>query len=309
LLASGKVLITPQYFNLGPVQDEIYDPSTGTFSFTVNQSACCESTATLLMNGRVLVAYSVAYGPSGEDLGIAELYNPASGMSTTIENMTTTYLTGHTSTLLADGNLLLAGGCTCEVIAEINFFDGAEIYDPAKGTLGTTGSMKANRFSHTATLLNDGRVLIAGGWSFVGSVAPDMHSSSGTTELLSTAEVYTPAVLAGPPVLLSLSGDGKGQGAILHAGTHQAVSSSNPASVGEPLEIYLTGLPEGSVIPPQVAIGGRMAEILFFGKAPGFAGLNQVNVRVPSGVVPGPTVPVRLTYIGRVSNEVTLAVR
>jgi hypothetical protein len=139
----------------------------------------------------------------------------------------------------------------------------AEIYDPAKGTFGSTGTMHANRWGHTATLLNDGRVLIAGGYSFVGSVAPDGHSAQGRSEVLSSAELYTPAVLVGPPVLLSLSGDGKGQGAILHAGTHQVVSSDNPANAGESLEIYLTGLTDGSVIPPQVAIGGRVAEILF----------------------------------------------
>jgi uncharacterized protein (TIGR03437 family) len=54
-----------------------------------------------------------------------------------------------------------------------------------------------------------------------------------------------------------------------------------------------------------------MAEIVSFGNAPGpgFSGSNQVKVRVPSGVPRGPAIPLRLTYIGQSSNEVTIAVQ
>jgi uncharacterized protein (TIGR03437 family) len=148
---------------------------------------------------------------------------------------------------------------------------------------------------HTSTLLSDGTVLIAG--------------SRVDAPLLSSAELYHPVMLIPAPLLFSLSGDGRGQGAIWHAATGQVVSQGALATAGEILSMYTTSLVNGGVIPPQVAIGGRTAEILFFGGAPGYPGFYQVNFRVPRSVAPGPAVSVRLNYLGRPSNEVTIGVQ
>jgi uncharacterized protein (TIGR03437 family) len=124
-----------------------------------------------------------------------------------------------------------------------------------------------------------------------------------------TAEIYQPALLIPGPRLFSLLGDGRGQGVIWHADTGQIATPDNPAGAGEVLSMYTTSLFEGGVIPPQVAIGGRLAEILYFGQAPGYPGYDQVNFRVPNGAASGPAISVRLTYLGRPSNAVTIGVQ
>ena len=108
--------------------------------------------------------------------------------------------------------------------------------------------------------------------------------------------------LVSEPLLLSTSADGKGQGAILHAGTSQVVSSANPAIAGEILEIYCQGLIDGGVVAPQVYIGGRLAQLRYWGG-------NQMNAVVPAGIASGPAIPIRFTYLDRLSNEVTIGLR
>ena len=108
------------------------------------------------------------------------------------------------------------------------------------------------------------------------------------------------------PVLYTVP-DGT-SGAFLHANTGQVVSASKPAVVGETLELYAAGLSEGSLVPPQVSVGARRARVLFFGDAPGYSGLNQINFVVPDGIVAG-VVAVRMDYLTRPSNQVTLAIQ
>ena len=93
------------------------------------------------------------------------------------------------------------------------------------------------------------------------------------------------------------------------ATTGQIASSQNPAAAGEILSTYTTSLLEGGAIPPQVAVGGQLAEILYFGDAPGYPGYFQINFQVPAGVTPGSSVPVVLSYIGRSSNAVSISVQ
>ena len=293
LLSDGKAL-----FVWGQTA-QLYNPDAGTFSVTggmVTDHGHAFYTASLLVNGKVLVAGGGAEVFSNEAafdtvlLADAELYDPATGTFTTTGKMTIPR-DDHTATVLPDGNVLMVGGYSDIAVGS------ADLYDPSNGTFTAAGNMIAPRAGHTATLLPDGSILIAGGGFW-----------RGITSTFS-AELYKPRVLQAAPVLFSLSGDGRGQGAIWHAETGQIASSSEPAIAGEVVAMYTTGLFDGGVIPPLVAIGGRLAEILFFGNAPGFPGFNQVNLRVPNGVESGPAVSVRLTYLGRPSNEVTIGLR
>jgi hypothetical protein len=174
----------------------------------------------------------------------------------------------------------------------------AELYDPGSGGFSATADMTTPRFAHTAVLLNSGQVLILGGSTI---------SSQSSMNALSSAELYTPAAPIPAPVLFSLSGDDQRRAAIWHSATGAIVSASNAAIEGEALAMDTVNLASNSVIPPQISVGGKAAKIHYFGDAPGYPGYFQVNFQVPSGVVAGNGDTIRLTYLGRSSNAVTIA--
>jgi Kelch motif. len=134
-----------------------------------------DHTATLLRDGKVLVAGGSTYVGSADPMASAELYDPRSGTWTATGSMVTPR-SGHTATLLPDGRVLVAGGSTDDGSAVP--VASAELYDPGSGTWTATGSMGTPRSGHTATLLNDGKVLVVGG--------------AGVRIINDSAEVYDP---------------------------------------------------------------------------------------------------------------------
>lgn len=72
----------------------------------------------------------------------------------------------HVATLLKDGRVLITGGHSADVIKLIDYgyLSSAEIYDSKTGKFAKISDMNEKRTHHTATLLQDGRVLIAGGF-------------------------------------------------------------------------------------------------------------------------------------------------
>ena len=160
LLDNGKVLIVGGFDNSA----ELYDPVLKTFANTgVMSTARPNPSATLLPNGKVLVAGGLAGGTAG--INTAELYDPTAGTFSPTGNLIAPR-GAHTATLLTDGTVLVAGGFDVNVSPDI--LATAEIYNPSTSTFTLTGSLTGTRWQHTATLLNDGSVLIAGGFGFNG---------------------------------------------------------------------------------------------------------------------------------------------
>jgi hypothetical protein len=187
-------------------------------------SARAEHTATLLPNGKVLVAGGVADGNEAVALASAELYDPSTGSWTATGSMVTPRAR-HTATLLKNGKVLVAGGyCpgTTKGCPSVLDPDGAiataELYDPATGKWTATGSMKTTRFRHTASLLADGKVLVAGAEHGM----PDA--------ILAAAEVYDPGTGKWTPTTDMITARTQQFAVLLKDGTVLMVGGIGPVS-------------------------------------------------------------------------------
>ena len=128
---------------------------------------------TLLQNGKVLV--TGLYGSNHPTNAV--LYDTYRGTSSTTGNLNTfRHYGGYSATLLAEGEVLVAGG--------VEYFSGPvsaeELYDPTNGNWTRISRLITERESHIATLLRNGKVLVAGGLEAVLDVC---NTSLGSAEL------------------------------------------------------------------------------------------------------------------------------
>ena len=152
-------------------------------------------------------------------------------------------------------------------------------------------------------------------------LAATLNNLAGAAQTVTLAP-YAPAVFG-------INSQGSGQGAILDQ-SYRLVDSTNPAAAGSTyISIFCTGLGTVTNQPatgspaaadplswtttaPAVTIGGAAvppADVTYYGLAPGYVGLYQVNALVPAESAKGSAVPVTVSIGGVASNTVTIAVQ
>ena len=199
LLQNGQVLIAGGE----TAKAELFNPSAGAFTATGSMTVSRTGhTATLLHDGRVLIAGGVQdFGPGtvpippGPGVASAELYNPVSGTFTSTGSMSEGR-TGHTATLLVDGTVLVTGTDST-----------AELFSPTTGTFSVVGTLSTG-LRATATLRNDGTVLVAGGrnrgsLATANLFAPESGGFVATGSLITARDGHTATRLVDGSVLVT----------------------------------------------------------------------------------------------------------
>lgn len=172
-LLDGTLLVSGGSGGLGGAGSavaELYDPKSASFLPTANNPlGRAAAPGIRLDDGRVLVVGGV--DAAGLVTSSCELYDPATKTFAATGSMATPRIL-HTAVKLNDGRVLVCGGSTAisgaDPVAQLlsmvsNATASAELFNPATGSWSPTTSLPSARTGHSAAILPDGRVLVAGG--------------------------------------------------------------------------------------------------------------------------------------------------
>lgn len=223
LLPSGEVLVVGGMENNFLAGAELYAPATDSWSSAGVMAARGHfaHTATLLPSGKVLVAGGAGGGRPYWTLASADLYDPGTHSWSPAASMATAR-SGHTATLLDNGEVLVTGGGTGSVAGA-----SAELYDPGTDRWSAAASMATARTGHTATLLPNGTVLVAGGGVASAELydpATDSWSAAATMATVRTG--HTATLLHGGQVLVA-GGDEAGSAELYDPATNSWSSAGS----------------------------------------------------------------------------------
>ena len=174
------------------------DPLVATGSLS---QARADHTATLLPDGRVVIAGGVSSSDSASASASIEIYDPRA-MTFAPGGHLLTPRSHQTATLLKDGTVLFAGGSGSDGSALAS----TEIYDPKSGTSRAMSDMPVARTSASAVALDDGTILVVGGVDNGPVSSAEIYDpSSGTFKELTDAAsgMLTAVKLADGGVLLA----------------------------------------------------------------------------------------------------------
>jgi hypothetical protein len=182
LLATGRVLVAGglDASATASAKAEFFNPEARAFGHFSSAGGMLKPrayhAATLLMNGKVLLTGGI--DSNNAPLAGAEIFDPATNSFSATGSMAQPRWM-HSATLLASGKVLVAGGTGAAPAASSGIegnlpLASAELYDPVTGTFTTlAANLVQPRYDHAATLLDSGKVLLAGGQGRFGQKLPD----------------------------------------------------------------------------------------------------------------------------------------
>ena len=230
-------------------QGEVYTPSVSAMLDVADPTrARVGHEATLLADGRVLLTGGQVTGTPNVT-NTASIFDPSARTWTAAGSKASPRF-GHTATLLVDGRVLIVGGVNGNS-QEPEFLATNEIYDPVTNRSPDVNDMNVARSLHTATLLNDGRVLIAAGGTGNELFDPTAGTFAPTGALAESRGSHTATLLRDGTVLVVGGFGFDAQGPIRTAERYDPATGgcSSTGQMSEPrYDHTATRLGDGSVL-------------------------------------------------------------